>query len=182
MEKTTIPDWIPQSLPGIQCHETLSLFCPPAPFLNWQICRKKNRVFWLCQMSFMNHPFLPLKCFKMKRTFVNLSYSINETTSQESIITGWMWIHCNDIRLIHPTRGKTSWMINKPSGSNRAGAKYETCSQSLASDIFAVGANPEVTYQFPANLAEQRPPARGLKFRPRSTGGRFFEVGILAWN
>ena len=62
----------------------------------------------------------------------------------------------------------------------RAGAKYETCSQSLASDIFAVGANPEVTYQFSANLAEQRPPARGLKFRPRSTGGRFFEVGILA--
>ena len=65
---------------------------------------------------------------------------------------------------------------------SRAGAKYETCSQSLASDIFAVGANPKVTYQFPANLAEQRPPARGLKFRPRSTGGRFFEVGILAWN
>ena len=62
----------------------------------------------------------------------------------------------------------------------RADAKYETCAQSLASNTFVVGAHPEVTYQCTANLANQRPPARGLKFRPRSIGGRFFEVGILA--
>ena len=62
----------------------------------------------------------------------------------------------------------------------RAGAIYETCSECLRAYICAVVGHHEVTYQFPANLAYQRPPARGLKFRPRSTGGRFFVVRLWA--
>ena len=38
--------------------------------------------------------------------------------------------------------------------------------------------HPEVTYQVTANLAVRML----FKFRPRSTGGRFFEVGIMAEN
>ena len=44
----------------------------------------------------------------------------------------------------------------------------------------AVEVHPEVTYRFWANSDHPPFSARPPKFRPRSTGGRKFEVGILA--
>ena len=54
------------------------------------------------------HWIAPLQGLQMKWWFVNLFQGINDTTSQESISSGWMWIHCNDISwLIHPAYDKS---------------------------------------------------------------------------
>ena len=46
----------------------------------------------------------------------------------------------------------------------------------------AVGTQGKITYQISAFYVYPPPIAGPLKFRPRSTGGRNFEVGILASN